>query len=373
MLCLQSMGGEIYPFLKNGGIVMAALESFRHKDHSSLPSGESGLQKRYFVSKTQPLLDLDGEKKSIRGRLVSSLPTLFPKEPLEVRSASVSFDLVPVIIKEEGKDFTFIEEMLVKERCSEEIVVAILHQRGDEPSEIYEKILAKFLLEKELYFLMSNYYKCATSQSIFIEMTLERANCREILKQVIHQECSQITVANDFRGNTFASKLCSAFFEQELGEQLLEIREKMQKESKSLGSTLEKEGREALFKKGRFQSLMRDTLNSVYALKMTDSVADVLVDEYQLLIKKFPRDIVEQLIGSKVVLRVVNPYLSDPKSYSNKKQLDIAVEISRIIQKVANSSLYGPQDTGSVLNSIISEYLSKHRNYVRKYLISLNS
>ena len=191
---------------------MAALESFRHKDHSSLPSGESGLQKRYFVSKTQPLLDLDGEKKSIRGRLVSSLPTLFPKEPLKVRSASVSFDLVPVIIKEEGKDFTFIEEMLVKERCSEEIVVAILHQRGDEPSEIYEKILAKFLLEKELYFLMSNYYKCATSQSIFIEMTLERANCREILKQVIHQECSQITVANDFRGNTFASKLCSAFF-----------------------------------------------------------------------------------------------------------------------------------------------------------------
>ena len=55
---------------------MAALESFRHKDHSSLPSGESGPQKRYFVSKTQPLLDLDGEKKSIRGRLVSSLQSL---------------------------------------------------------------------------------------------------------------------------------------------------------------------------------------------------------------------------------------------------------------------------------------------------------
>lgn len=349
---------------------MAASASIRNREDKSalsLCDGSASQENKSFVSKVKPSRNLVKEKKSLKERFVAALPHPFSK------GSSVSFDLAPTVIKEKSGDFRFIDKMLAKERSPEEIASAIFHQRGDEPSDDFEIKLATFLIDQDLFPIVVSYYKYAISESVFIERTLARKDCLEILKRCIDQEWSQISVANDFRGNTFASKLCSTFFERELEEQLLSVRKEMCAGMEFWVSTLDQEGREALLKKPSFQGFIKDILNGVYGLKMTDAVADILAHEYQLLTVKFPQDTVEQLIGSRVVLRVVNPYLTDPEYYSNPKQLEIAVEFSRISQKIANRIFYKPQEAGYDLNSLISEYLSVHSNYVQKHLIVANT
>lgn len=267
----------------------------------------------------------------------------------------------------------FLTPWFQKNSSIQELIEVITQKRSQEEHvEAFEKVLARYLAQIKALDLAAHYFKTAQFPSsflqVFFQQTIQERTIIPILNEGITSEVKGVKEVNELRGNPFFTQLCTLYFQQELASSLKVIRKLMQKEIKKLAPLFEEGERKSLANSRDFTEFCEQILDRVYCLKIPEHLCELMVTTYQLVQLKFPDEALRHA-GNMVMLRVVNPFITDPNIFKNVFECEVAVLVSKTLQNISNHSFYGEKEEDmKLLNQVMWKYTRAHTNFVRRCL-----